>query len=118
MEKKLTKRDLFGALLEIEQVSERTDLVEFINHELELLDKKKSSNTQTQNQKDNEILKDIIVKTLSTFDKEVSIKEIQKANAELEVLSNQKISSLITQLKNANVIERTEIKKVAYFKLV
>ena len=38
--KKVTKRDNFNALLKIEEVASTEQLVEFVNHELELLDKK------------------------------------------------------------------------------
>ena len=37
MEKKITKKELFGMLLAIEEVSQSQILVDFINHELELL---------------------------------------------------------------------------------
>ena len=41
--KKLTKRDHFNALLAIADVAQNQTLVDFINHELELLAKKNSS---------------------------------------------------------------------------
>ena len=39
-EKKITKKDRFNELLGIEEVAKVQDLVDFINHEIELLDKK------------------------------------------------------------------------------
>ena len=41
--RKPTKRDNFNALLAIPAVAENSTLVEFINHEIELLDKKNSA---------------------------------------------------------------------------
>ena len=40
MEKKLTKKEMFEKLLEIEEVYNDEDLVNFINHEIKLLNKK------------------------------------------------------------------------------
>lgn len=47
--KKITKRDNFNKLLTIEEVAKDTQLVEFINHELELLDKKISKSFNSKN---------------------------------------------------------------------
>ena len=48
-EKKITKKEMFGMLLEIGEVADNETLVNFINHEIELLDKKanKSSSKRT-----------------------------------------------------------------------
>ena len=40
MSNKLTKRDYFNSLLAINEVASRPELVKFIEHELELLEKK------------------------------------------------------------------------------
>ena len=56
--KKMTKRDYFTALLEIEEVKSNDAMVEFIEHELELLAKKNSSERKpTAVQKENADLK-------------------------------------------------------------
>ena len=47
--KKITKKERFNEL--IAMVGDRTDLVEFLNHEIELLDKKASTKTQTKKEK-------------------------------------------------------------------
>ena len=41
--KKMTKKDYFFMLLELSDVQDNEDLVNFINHEIELLNKKNSS---------------------------------------------------------------------------
>ena len=46
--KKVTKRDNFKALLEIEEVKANQGLVDFINHELELLDNQQVEQQQQQ----------------------------------------------------------------------
>ena len=115
--KKLTKRDNFNALLKIAEVASNVQLVEFINHELELLDKKASNKVTTTTQKENEGLKEIIVNTLTELGRPVTISELQAGNVELsrEKYSNQKISALLTQLKNECRVINTKDKKKSYF---
>ena len=113
---KKTKKDLFKELKEI--VVDNTELTAFIDHEIELLEKKNSKSSETKTQKDNKILKDIIVEILSQTEKALSITEIQKAHEKLEDLSNQKISALLKQLVDSNIVERVQDKKKTLFKLV
>ena len=115
-EKKLIKKDYFYMLREIAVSMERQDLVDFIDNEIELLNKKSSRTTLTQTQKENETLKEKIVSTLIELGKYATITEIQQANPELADLSNQKISALLKQLYDNKVIEKVIDKKKAYFK--
>jgi hypothetical protein len=113
--KKITKKERFNEL--IAMVSDRTDLVEFLNHEIELLDKKASTKTQTKTQKENESFKELIVNVLRNGAKPMTITDIQENDSTLATLSNQKISALLTQLKNDNVIVKVVDKKKAYFSI-
>ena len=82
--KKMTKRDYFNALLGIAEVKANDELVKFIEHELELLAKKNSSEKKpTAVQVANEGIKAVIVETLAKNGKMMTISEMQKANAEL-----------------------------------
>lgn len=112
--KKLTKKDYFNELKGL--VSDRQDLVDFIDHEIELLSKKSSRTTPTKTQVENEKIKEKIVATLVELDKYATITDIQNANTELADLSNQKISALLKQLYDNKVIEKVIDKKKAYFK--
>lgn len=108
--KKLTKRDYFSQLREI--VSDNANLVAFIDHELELLDKKNSSNGQTKTQKENELIMDTIVAELAEIAKPVTITEFQSASAKMAEYSNQKLSALLKKLvDNGRVVKTTEKKK-------
>ena len=51
MEKKITKRDNFNEIIKIATELNRKDLVEFATHEIELLDRKKSTDTKSKTQK-------------------------------------------------------------------
>ena len=48
-EKKITKREQFEKVVAILEEQEQTELVTFIQHEIELLDKKKSSKKKSDN---------------------------------------------------------------------
>ena len=113
--KKLTKKEKFGMLLNIKEVAENEMLVEFINKELELLNKKNGKNGQTKGQKENEGYKDTIVEILTRVGKGLTISEIQAEDETLAQFSNQKISALLTQLVNDKIVTRTKDKKITTF---
>lgn len=116
--KKITKRDNFNKLLTIREVAEDTQLVEFINHELELLDRKSASHStaKTANQKANEEIKTKIVDALVQLGKS-TISELQAGSEEMAEYSNQKLSALLKQLVDSKQVVRTMEKKKAYFEV-
>ena len=119
MTKKMTKRDYFNALLNIAEVKANGEMVKFIEHELELLAKKNSSEKKpTAVQVANEGIKSVIIETLAENGKMMTISEMQKLNAELGEMSNQRISALVRQLINDEKVIRIEDKRKAYFKAV
>ena len=116
-EKKMTQRDYFNTLLGIAEVKENPALVKFIAHELELLAKKNSAEKKpTAVQIANEGIKSVILETLAENGKMMTISEMQKVNAELGEMSNQRISALVRQLIADGKVERIEDKRKAYFK--
>ena len=116
--KKITKRDNFNKLLTIREVAEDTQLVEFIKHELELLDRKSASHStaKTANQKANEEIKTKIVDALVQLGKS-TISELQAGSEEMAEYSNQKLSALLKQLVDSKQVVRTMEKKKAYFEV-
>lgn len=118
MANKITKRDSFISIIEVLKGAERTDLVEVMEHEIELLDKKKASGKMTKTQVANEDIKALIVEELARLAKPVSITELISESAEVAEKcgnSNQKVSALMTQLKNAGTVVRTTEGKKALF---
>lgn len=118
MANKITKRDSFISIIEVLKGAERTDLVEVMEHEIELLDKKKASGKMTKTQVANEDIKALIVEELARLAKPVSITELISESAEVAEKcgnSNQKVSALMTQLKNAGAVVRTTEGKKALF---
>lgn len=118
MANKITKRDSFISIIEVLKGAERTDLVEVMEHEIELLDKKKTSGKMTKTQVANEDIKALIIEELARLAKPVSITELISESAEVAEKcgnSNQKVSALMTQLKNAGAVVRTTEGKKALF---
>lgn len=108
----MTKRENFAILRSL--VADNAELVAFIDHEVELLDKKNAkSGTPTKKQIQNNAIKDTLLSVMS--DTPMTISEIQALVPSGEEMSNQKISALLTALKNDGKIVRTVEKRVAYF---
>ena len=118
--KKMTKVQTINLLIDVlngvQEVEDMQIFVDFLVHERELLEKKSSNSGQTKTQKANETIKEKIVDTLKGLGKYGTITEIQEANAELGEYSNQKISALLKQLVDSQVIDKMIDKKKAYFK--
>lgn len=120
MTKKMTKKEMFTQIMTSYDLTDEEKA--FIKHEIELLEKKNTrkdgSKAMTATQKANEILKARIVDILAKAEKPMSVSEIAKSDSELAELSGQKVSAIITLLKNDGIVERVEIKRKAFFKLV
>jgi hypothetical protein len=109
MEKKMTKIQMFEAIKEVEAIKAVEEYVAFIDHEIELLKKKSSNRTATKTQKANVELKEVIMSVLDT-EKGYTVGEIQTKDSRLAFpdISPQKVSSLLTQLKNEGRIVREQ----------
>ena len=115
--KKLTKKEVFSKMLEVEAIASNELFVEFINHELELLDRKSSKSTQTKTQIENESIKNAIVESLERVAKAVTITELQELDSKMANYSNQKLSALLKQLVKEDRVVKTIDKKKSYFSI-
>jgi 16S rRNA U1498 N3-methylase RsmE len=114
-EKKMTKRDYYKALLAKYALTDKEKA--FIEHEIELLDKKNATEKKpTAQQKENEIIKQTILDVLISADKMMTITDLMKESAELGIHSNQKLSALMRQLKDDGKVEKIEDKRKSYFR--
>lgn len=117
---KVTKKERFAQLMAIvnaSQVENSAELVAFIEHEVELLNKKNSrSGKPTARQVENEEIKATILAIMERVDKPMTITQLlaEIGNSEL---SNQRVSALVTQLKDSGEVIRAVEKKVAYYSL-
>ena len=113
MANKVTKKDNYSAIRAILDELHNEELVAFIDHEIELLDKRNSSKTQTENVG----IKEEILEVLNTSDKPMTATEVMKSIGGDYSLN--KVSALLTQMLNKdNTVERTEVKGKAYFTTV
>jgi len=114
---KLTKAQKYAMLKAIPSVAENSILVEFIEHEMELLAKKNSAEKKpTAQQTANEGIKSAIVEGMEKG-KKYTITDLMKEIPACAELSNQKVSQLARQLIDEGKIVRTEEKRKAYFSL-
>ena len=116
--KRLTKRDHFNALLAIAEVKANPTLVEFINHELDLLEKKNAADKKpTAQQTANKAICDAILNEMEP-NKRYTITEIIKEVSACADLTNQRVSALVRGLVADGKMERVEEKRKAYFRVV
>lgn len=117
---KVTKKERFAQLMAIvnaSQVENSAELVAFIEHEVELLNKKNSrSGKPTARQVENEEIKATILSVMERVGKPMTITQLlaEIGNSEL---SNQRVLALVTQLKDSGEVVRTVEKKVAFYSL-
>ena len=111
--KKMTKRDYFTAILEKYPLT--ADEKAFVEHELELLAKKNSTDRKpTAQQTANEGIKTAILDGMESG-KAYTITEIIKSVPECADLTNQRVSALMRQMVDSGAVVRTEDKRKAYF---
>ena len=123
MEKKLTKKDYFEMIKEV--CADRTDIVDFCNHEIELLSRKNSKSGATKTQKENEIVANMLVEELAKVGKPITITDLMNTSEIVKGyilengnnLTNQKISAIFKQLVENNKIVKVTDKKKSYFSI-
>ena len=117
--KKMTKKDYFAILrAAYPQTADNYDeVIAFIDHEVDLLNRKNSGEKKpTAQQTANEGIKNAILAGM-TPNRLYTITEIQKEIPECAEMSNQKVSALVRQLKDAGLVVKTEDKRKSYFSL-
>lgn len=118
---KMTKVEKFAlvkAIVESAQTPHKEMLIEFIDHEVDLLNRKSSKGTQTKTQKENEVLLDRLEEALDEMTDFVTISEFQEfSNSDVARLSNQKLSALLRKLIDKGTVEKDTFKKKSFFAL-
>ena len=97
------------------------DALAFLDERIAITEKKNANPGErkpTALQVENEGIKGVIISTLSAIGQPTTIMDLQKSNADLASLSNQKLSALLTQLVKADRVERSEVKGKAHFALI
>ena len=124
MASKKTRKEIFGEMKEIFEEMGKTEYVEFLTHQIELLDNKASSQKgMSKTQKENETIMEIIVNELKAIGRSVTITELLKESETLanyitiegKNITNQKLSALMKKLKDAGKVQNMIDKKKSYF---
>ena len=129
---RLTKRDFFTAILSKVDMDATYDISKgdatvkvsgadvagFLNHELELLDRKNTVDKKpTKTQQENEVIKSAVLSAMEA-NRLYSISEMLKEFPACKDMSNQKLSSLVRQMVLDKQVERIEDKRKAFFRKV
>ena len=111
-----TKREMYTAIRKA--VADNEEMVAFIDHEIELLNRKSASPKKpTKTQVENEGYKADIVAYLTSADAPKTIKEMQANITSLAGLTNQRITHMLTDLVKSEVVRKDYVKKVPYFSI-
>ena len=117
----MTKRDYFNEFIAIATKLERQDLIDFAKHEIELLDKKKSSGKgKTNTTMDKNV--ELVYEELAKVDRATATELIAKGGLnslanELGVVTPQKISAYLNKLVAQERVEKITEKKKTYFSI-
>lgn len=114
----MTKKEMFTALLNLNEVAARPDLVAGIEHEIDLLSRKNASTRKpTAHQEENDMLIEKIVNVLfHAPEAGMTVTEIAKALNNPD-LTHSRINQLVKKLKDNGTVIREEVKRRAYFRL-
>ena len=119
--KKMTKKDWYGVLMAMEEVKANAGAMEFIQHEVELLERKNSADRKpTATQIANEGIKETILSVMeknNIYTITQILKLVQPKHSDIE-LTNHRISALVRGLMNDNKVVRIEDKRKAFFQIV
>ena len=121
MEKKMTKKEMFTLIATLNASNQA--IVDFCNHEIELLDKKKSNGNAKANEKMEQSV-ELVYNALVSVGRAVTASELI-AETDLSALANesgvvstQKVSAMFKKLKEQGKVESYTDKKKTYFKVV
>lgn len=127
MEKKMTKKEMFAqiiALADGKEISVSADeIVAFAEKEIELLEKKASSKSKKEKEKDvrDEMIKDAILTMLDGCETPQTASEILKTLLpQFEELSIQKVSAILKKMceEPDAIVEKIVEKRKSLFKIV
>ena len=118
---KLTKKQKFEMLKGL--VKDNQMLVEFIDHEIELLDKKKSNSNAKANEKTDKEMA-LVFNALAVEAKAATVSELiakngfeELANTETGIVSPQKVSAVLKKLVDGGKVVKFSEKKKTYFRV-
>ena len=110
----MTKKEMFAEIRNI--VADNEEMVAFIDHEIELLERKSNSPKKpTKTQVENDGFKAEIVAYLTEVDTPKTIKELQAEIPSISGLTNQRITHMLTDLVKTETLTKEYVKKTPYY---
>lgn len=117
----MTKKEMFvtiAAVVENSTHAQKQELMEFVQHEIDLLNRRSSSKSLTPKQKENEGFKAEILSALSAVENPLTIGELMENCSAIAELTSQRVTAIVSQLVKAGQVVRTEVKGKAYFSVM
>ena len=111
MSKKMTIAEMYATIIKKADGVLSESEVEFLRERAEMVAKKNANRKQTKAQAENEVIKSNILEMMESG-VSYTVTEIMKM---VGIESNQKASALVRQLKDAELVTRSEVKGKAYF---
>lgn len=117
MANKMTKKDVVNMMLADEAIKANQIYIDYLTHELELLNKKASAKKPAKENEANKALETKILDVLATIESG-TVTDIRQKDDDLLILSTSKVSSLLKNLIEDGLVERKADKKKSLFSLV
>lgn len=114
---KITRKELFTALLNLEAVQTNPLWKEKLEAEIVAIDKKNSNRKPTAQQVENEGIKEEILEKLSEAENGLTVSQIMKLT-KYDFKSNQQCTALLRQLRLDGLVSREERKDATYYCIV
>lgn len=120
MEKKMTKKEMFTLIATLNASNQA--IVDFCNHEIELLDNKKSNGNKKANEKMEKSVELVYTALVSvgravTTSELIAETDLSALVNESGVVSTQKVSAMLKKLKEQGKVESYTDKKKTYFRI-
>lgn len=118
-----TKAEMFAKVISIIESTDdpaKDELIERLNHEIEFVNKKKTSKASEEKANADKALTEIILEVLAEKSA-LTVSEIQAQRPELSVtagISNSKVTSLLGKLVTSGTVSRAKDKKKSLYSLV
>ena len=120
MEKKMTKKEMFAMIMEVAGVKENEEMVNFLKHEVELLENRNSKSGKSAAKiAEMEATENLIYNALKAIGKPVTATELLANSEEVKenIITNQKLSAYLKKLIESGRVVRTMDKKKALFSI-
>lgn len=110
MEKKRTQKEIFGEMVGIFTEMGRTDLAQFAQERIEIIERKASAPRKAKAETEEDMaIKNAILDVLANATERISVADIKKANETLKTLNSSKVTGILNKLINAGDVVSTNI---------